>query len=132
LPRRRYLDTGFVIFKRSADGTSLYDVQEFVYGRDTEYETVLEPGQYVILPRTNGIALKRPVNAAIEDVKLLNEKGDLTMMFEGTLEDLYYRFDTMISNSIDYEEFKELLETVGQLISVADFNSKVLGKYCST
>lgn len=108
LPRRRYLDTGFVIFKRTQEGTSLYEAQDFVHSRDTEFETHFEPGQYVILPRTNGIGLKRPTNAEIEGIKLINEKGELTDIFEGTLEDIYYRFDTMISNSIDYDEFKEL------------------------
>ena len=34
-------------------------------------------------------------------------------MFEGTIEDIYYRYDTMISNSIDFEEFKDFFETIG-------------------
>ena len=50
----------------------------------------------------------------MEDVKLLNAKGELTDLFEGAIEDIYYKYDTMISNSIDYEEFKELFENVGQ------------------
>ena len=113
LPRRRYLDTGFLILQKSQEGTSLYDVQDFIHGRDCEYETVLEPGQYVIIPRTNGIALKRPANAQSEKVCLVNEKGELSEMFEGALEDIYYRFDTMINNSIEYEEFRDMQETIG-------------------
>jgi hypothetical protein len=99
--------------KRATEGTELHDVQEFIKGRDCEYDTVLEAGQYVILPRTNGIALKRPMNAVPEKVVLLNEKGELSDIFEGALEDIYYRLDTMISNSIDFEEFKEFYDTVG-------------------
>jgi hypothetical protein len=38
----------------------------------------------------------------------------------------------MISNSIDFDEFKEFYETVGQALTQADFNSKILSKYCST
>lgn len=71
----------------------------------------------MILPRTNGIGLKRPTNAPIEDMKLMNDKGELVEMLEGTIEDIYYKSDTVISNSIDYEEFKEFLETVGESIS---------------
>lgn len=132
LPRRRYLDTAFLVFKRTAEGTSLYDAQGFISGRDCEYEVNLEPGQYVILPRTNGIALKRPVNAAEEEISLLTPKGELSEMLEGAVEDIYYRFDTMISNSIDFQEFKEFYETVGQTITEPDFTAKVLGKFCST
>jgi hypothetical protein len=88
-----------------------------LYGRDCEYEVDLEPGQYVFLPRTNGIALKRPTNAAEHSHKLLNEDGELNELLEGAIEDIYYRFDTMISNSIDFEEFKEIYETIGQTIT---------------
>ena len=84
---------------------------------------MLEPGQYVILPRTNGIGLKRPHAAMPEGVTLVNGEG-LSEIFEGALEDIFYRFDTMITNSIDYEEFKELLETIGQpSMTEADFEN---------
>lgn len=56
----------------------------------------------------------------------------MTDIFEGTLEDIYYRLDTMISNSIDYDEFKEFYETVGQQLTKEDFQTKVMNKYCST
>ena len=92
----------------------------------------MEPGQYVVLPRTNGIALKRPTAAIPEKVTLLNDRGDLSDIFEGTLEDIYYRLDTMISNSIDFEEFKEFYDTIGQTITAQDFSTNVLAKYCST
>ena len=48
----------------------------------------------------------------MENVRLLDQKGELTEIFEGAIEDIFYRFDTMISNSIDYEEFKDFYETV--------------------
>jgi Ca2+-binding EF-hand superfamily protein len=67
--------------------------------------------------------LKRPANAKSENIKLLNEKGDLSDIFEGALEDIYYRLDTMINNAIDYEEFKEFYETVGQTITEPEFKS---------
>jgi hypothetical protein len=44
---------------------------------------------------------------------LVSDKGEPTDMLQGAIEDVYYIFDTMISNSIDYDEFKEFLETVG-------------------
>lgn len=41
-------------------------------------------------------------------------------MFEGAIEDIYYRFDTLITNSIDYNEFKDFLDTAS--IKLADIN----------
>lgn len=38
----------------------------------------------------------------------------------------------MISNSIDFEEFKEFYETVGETITQIDFNEKIIANYCST
>ena len=69
------------------------------------------------MPRTNGIALSRPYGAEEEEIELINEKGELDPIYEGTLEDIYYRYDTLISNSIDYSEFKDLYETMGLTIS---------------
>ena len=109
--------------QRQTEGTSLYEVQNFVTGRDTEFETFLEPGQYVILPRTNGITLKKPSTAKGEVSKLLEESGNISDLLEGAIEDIYYRFDTMITNSIDFQEFKDFYDTVGQPIQQAEFDS---------
>lgn len=38
----------------------------------------------------------------------------------------------MINNAIDFDEFKEFMETIGQSITKEDFNVKVLSEYCST
>ena len=128
------MDAGFLILKRAADGTNLYEVQEFLNGRDVEFDTTLEPGQYVVLPRTNGITLQKPQSQkGINPTGLLNESNQLSSLFEGTIEDIYYRFDTLITNSIDYQEFKDFYETAngGDSITEADFEAKVLASYCS-
>jgi hypothetical protein len=97
-------------------------VQDFLNNRDTEFETILEPGQYVILPRTNGIALQRPVNSNPQNVPLIQGNQDqLSELFEGAIEDIYYRYDTLITNSIDYNEFKDFFETVGETITEVEF-----------
>jgi Ca2+-binding EF-hand superfamily protein len=86
----------------------------------------------VILPRTNGISLKRPLNANEEAVSLIDVQGNLSSLLEGAIEDIYYRFDTMITNSIDYFEFKEFYDTIGQTISQADFDTQIMKGYCSS
>jgi len=57
----------------------------------------------------------------------------LTELFQGTIEDIYYRFDTLITNSIDYQEFKDFYETAtgGDILSEPDFENKILANYCS-
>lgn len=55
----------------------------------------------------------------------------MSELFEGAIEDIYYRFDTLITNSIDYQEFKDFYETVGENITEIDFDNKILKEYCS-
>jgi hypothetical protein len=58
--------------RRTPEGTAILHSQDMVNGRDCEFETYLEPGQYVILPRTNGIMLKRPADAECDNITYLN------------------------------------------------------------
>jgi calpain-15 len=131
--RRNYLDTGFVVMKRTHDGTTIEGSQEFIHGRDCEYELNLEPGQYVVLPQTNGIGLNHQSSEEEEPVKLVNEDGSLTDISKGMVEDIFYRFDTMISNSIDVDEFNDMWEQLGNVkMTAAEFQTKVLDPHCST
>ncbi len=45
----------------------------------------------------------------------------MSELYEGAIEDIYYRYDTLITNSIDYNEFKDFYETVGEQITEIDF-----------
>ena len=53
----------------------------------------------------------------------LVQNGNLTALFEGAIEDIYYRFDTLITNSIDYNEFKDFLDTAS--ITLQDLNPQL-------
>lgn len=58
------MDTAICILKLEDGKTvKLYETQEFINGRDCELETQLELGQYIIIPKTNGVNLKRPLDA---------------------------------------------------------------------
>jgi hypothetical protein len=47
----------------------------------------------------------------------LISRGRLGEVFEGAIEDIFYRFDTMISNSLDFSEFKDMFEVIGWTIT---------------
>lgn len=46
--------------------------KEYLMERDTEIELILEPGNYLVVPRTTGCGLKRPDSADAESIKLLD------------------------------------------------------------
>lgn len=52
-------------------------------------------------------------------------------MFLSTIDDIFRKFDLVISNSIDYKEFVGLFEIIGKKITELEFKSSILGKYCS-
>jgi hypothetical protein len=55
LPRRGYMDMGIALLKRNQeDGSSFLQHRDFQSARDTELETVLEAGSYLVVPRTTG------------------------------------------------------------------------------
>ena len=96
------------------EGSQLLTYKDFMIQRDLEIEMILEPGQYIIVPRTTGCTLKRPDNAEIESIRLMDYHGNFHPLLTSTITDIFNKFDLVISNSIDFKEFKIFLEIVGQ------------------
>jgi len=56
---RPYLDIGIaVLMKTRAGDLEIVDIRDFVRSRECEIELKLEPGEYIILPRTTGCTLR--------------------------------------------------------------------------
>ena len=67
------MDMGLALIRRSAtEGSTLTGWKDFITGRDTEMETVLEPGNYIVVPRTTGCSLKSPSGPEAEEEPLLS------------------------------------------------------------
>lgn len=64
LLRRPYMDISLAILKRTSEGVELVDLKDFILDRQCELEVCLDPGSYIILPRSTGCLLKRPENVA--------------------------------------------------------------------
>lgn len=75
LSRRPYLDVSIAILRRTAEGVDIVDLKDFVQDRQCEIEVNLEPGSYIILPRTTGCTLKRPEGAPHQPIQLLGPSG---------------------------------------------------------
>ena len=69
MARRPYLDIGIAVLKRTNNkNVELVDLKDFVIERSTELELTLEPGSYIILPRSTGCTLRRPDDAIDENI----------------------------------------------------------------
>jgi len=126
---------GVALLKRDImDGSKFVEHKDLQIGRDIELETVLEPGSYLVVPRTSGCNIKRPAEAAEpEGVRLQDDKGNLSLMFESTLTDIFKKFDLVITNSLDFKEFNDFLNVLGKakLASDVEFKNQVLSKFNS-
>ncbi|CDW86928.1 calpain family cysteine protease containing protein [Stylonychia lemnae] len=134
LPKRPYLDMGLVVMKADKDeGTQIVLFKEYLVQRNVECELILEPGHYIVLPKTTGCALKRPDHAEIESIKLVDHNRQFTPLFMSTLKDLFLKFDLTANQSIDWKEFSGFLQILGlTLQDELAFKAQILTKFHSS
>jgi calpain-15 len=130
--RRRYIDIGIVILKSKQNSEPrVLHYQRNMQDRQIEMEVDLGPGSYIVLPRTTGCRLARPVYVKSGKQIPLITGNSLHPLVKSTLRDIFRRFDLLISEDLSYNEMKALMETIGEKLSIQDFDN-LKTKYCST
>lgn len=131
LPRRPYIDFGMAVLKMEQEaGSSLILHKDYLIQRDTEVELILEPGQYLVVPRTTGCGLKKPDTAEAESIRLMDNQGHFHPTFISTITDIFNKFDLVISHTIDFKEFKGFLEIIGRsLKSEEEWKQQISSKF---
>jgi hypothetical protein len=113
-------------------GSQMIVHKDYLVQRNIEVEMILEPGQYLVVPRTTGCQLKRPENADQEQINLIDTKGEMNVVFESTLADIFKKFDLVVNNTIDFKEFKGFSDILSvPLKNEEEFKKEVLGKFNS-
>ena len=153
LLRRPYLDIGIAVLKRVENGIELIDLKDFVQDRQIEVEVNLDPGSYIILPRTTGCLLKRPdpsmlvrgehVNCLVSSerdttdvlpsaVKNSAETMTMSALMEITANEIFSKFDMMETKEWRYKEFKAFCDVIERQTSSEEFERTLLSRYSST
>jgi len=132
LARRPYLDVGIAILKKTGDSIDLVELRDLVNERECEMDVILDPGTYIILPRTTGCTLRKPLDTKPEEVKLLNKNGEINERLESTLRDIFRKFDMLLNRELTYTEFKGICECINRKLTEEEFKSEFLNKFCST
>jgi hypothetical protein len=116
------------------DGSSFHIQRDYLQERSIELELILEPGQYMVVPRTTGCGLKRPENAEFDSIKLMDSQGQFHPLFVSTIADIFNKFDLVISHSIDFKEIKAFLEIIGKPAPKDEpaFKAEISSKFNST
>ena len=83
-------------------------MKDYSNERQIEIDVELDEGEYIILPRSSGCTLRRPLNAKSQNIKLLNRDGNLHYLAELAIKDIFRRLDKIVCNNyIEYSEFHE-------------------------
>ena len=131
--RRSYLDIGFIVLKRLSDGSVAYVTsKDLVMDRQCELEVTLDPGAYIVLPRTTGCLLRRPVDLPSESVSLLSPSGSLSELAESTINDVFRKFDMLLNRELSYTEFKGFYECINKHITETEFRQSILRRFKSS
>ena len=145
------MDVSLAVLRCTADGVELIDLKDFMQDRQCEIEVNLEPGSYIVLPRTTGCTLKRPEEAikrtsdksvvtllvpagsydGVQKSAITTEKKQMSTLFDITANDIFRKFDMLQTRELGYQEFKGFYECLGKEISEEEF-SLLLDHYGST
>lgn len=114
------------------------DYLSLVRDRQAEIETVLSPGKYIALPRTTGGLMKNKPKKydGQPPLPFLKEDGQsLTCIFNRVVEDIFRKFDVVMSLELNFNEFKYLYQMADPFpnnLTSEEFKEYFLGQYCST
>lgn len=97
-----------------------------------ELEYSLEPGSYIILPRTSGCLLRRHVDLPNHKIQLLDKNGKLSDLMSSTVDDIFRKFDMLLNRELTFTEFKSFMECLNKNVTESEFKQRMLKKYCST
>jgi hypothetical protein len=70
--------------KRTGENIELQELKDFVIDRNCQTEVVLDPGSYIILPRTTGCTLRAPNEPLNSNIDLLFE-NELHPLLDSTI-----------------------------------------------
>ena len=130
-PLRPTLDLGFFLFRREAGDPQLHSYLLAQEDQQLHWQVELPPGNYIVLPKTSGCALQRPLTARPEPKALLSTGSRFTHVAEATLKDIFRKFDLMVAGELNEFELRALFETGGWTVSKGEFEA-LKEQYSST
>ena len=129
---RPYLDVSIAVMRRVNNNVELVDFEEFRFDRQVQMELDLEPGSYIILPRTTGCALKKTKEISVSAVPLVDRAGNISDALRSTVIDIFRKFDMLLNRELGFVEFKGFYDCLNKAITEEEFRKEILKNYaCS-
>ncbi|CAD8179009.1 unnamed protein product [Paramecium pentaurelia] len=125
---RPYLDIGLTLFKQTEKGLELIAQTITKQDRQVQLEYDLNPGVYVVVPRTSGLYL---YGENTNQINLLNNDGSVHPLLYSTLNDIFRKFDMLLLRELSYIEFKGIYDCLEKQLD-PEYFKQMLTKYTST
>lgn len=105
------MDVGLTLFKKNENSTlEMVAMIPSKFERQVELECELVPGQYLILPRTTGLSLRRPTNATSQLIPMILPNNKFHPLIESTIQDIFRKYDMLLTRELSFVEFKGFFE----------------------
>jgi hypothetical protein len=137
--RRQRMDLALTILKleNNSDETTHIESTDFLSQSSIQIEKTLEPGTYLILPRTTGCCCfgrdytREP--SGDTKVQLLDrQKASFTPVFVGVLKDVFRKLDVGMNKGLKFAELKAFWKTVlDEDLKEENFKNDLLPKYAN-
>jgi hypothetical protein len=84
-----------------------------------------------VLPRTTGCGIRRPNDSETVNEGLIDSEGNPSDLFKSTVHDIFRKFDLVISNTVDFKEFKGFFDIIGKKLQTELEFNQILSQYSS-
>jgi hypothetical protein len=119
------------VLKESEDGLiNIIKNSDFIIADDMLLEVTLQPGRYIILPRTMGYCMRKNVNLSFQsNFNPFISEGNLDMgTLQHIIEDIFYSHDFECKGALSFKEFNEIMYRFNKNYEYEEF-IKLINKY---
>ena len=131
------MDISLTILKHDNNANEISHVEtcDFVIAPNIQVDLTLQPGNYIILPRTTGCLFGKPYDKVNQNINPIYNKSEdkFNQIFISTIKDIFKKFDMLLYRELKYNEFKGFWECVtGGTLSSDEFKHNILDRYNSS
>jgi hypothetical protein len=119
-PTRPFVDIGLAILRLQDDLLSIVDFHDTDFVRQDWLEVVLEPGTYIVLPRSTGICLDFEDNQ--KDVTAFSRDDPILV---SVIEDIFEKYDLIANGFLSYDELSSFFNFIGKPLSSSDYQALI-------
>lgn len=132
--RKQIMDISLSVFNYDSLTNEISHIQtlDFAHTPGLQQELMLPKGNYLVIPRSSGCFMGKPLEFKTNRTLTLYDKGkkEFNPIFTNIVRDIFKKFDLQMNNKLTYTEFKGFCEcTTKSSLEKNEFNTKIISLY---